>query len=269
MPSERIASASRSPISASRNGSRPGRGSIRCTSTPSAANMHAYSQPITPPPITAIERGSRWIRRIPSASWTSSSSYGMSAGRYGRRPGGDQDHVGGQARRRAVGRGDLDGVRVDEPSGAAHQVDPVAIDVRVDPLELQVADRVLALEEPRDRHLRIQVDQHAVEVPLPVARQEQGGLAQGLRGQRAGVDGGASGLGLPLDDRDPLAEVRGLGGTALARGATADHHQVVVRAHGRSLEPFGRFAGRPSGNERETRSQALQWPSGLGRKDEV
>ena len=42
------------------------------------------------------------------------------------------------------------------------------------------------------------------------------------------MDGGASGLGLPLDDRDALAEVRGLGGAALARGAAADHHQVVV-----------------------------------------
>ena len=238
MPSERIASASRSPISASRNGSRPGRGSIRCTWTPSAANMHAYSQPITPPPITAIERGRRWIRRIPSASWTSSSSYGMPGGRYG------DDPVATRitsAVRRVVAPSagvHLDGVRVDEPSGAAHQVDPVAIEVRVDPLDLQVADRVLALEEPRDRELGIEVDQHAVQVPLPVARQEQGGLAQGLRGQRAGVDGGAAGLGLPLDDRDPLAEVRGLGGAPLARRAAADHHQVVALAHGGSLEPF-------------------------------
>ena len=86
MPYDRMAAASRSPISVSRKGSRPGRGSIRCTCTPSAANMHAYSQPITPPPITAIELGKRWIRRIPSASWTSSSSYGMPGGRYGDDP---------------------------------------------------------------------------------------------------------------------------------------------------------------------------------------
>ena len=125
-------------------------------------------------------------------------------------------------------------MRVEEPSLAAHQVDPVAIDVRVDPFELQVADRVLAIEEPRDRELGIQVDQHAVEVPLPVARQEQRGLAQGLRGQRARVDGGASGLGLPLDDRDALAEVGGLGGAALAGRAAADHHQVVGVVHGRA-----------------------------------
>jgi hypothetical protein len=51
------------------------------------------------------------------------------------------------------------------------------------PLELQVADRVLTLEQSRDRELGIQIDQHAVEVPLPVARQEQGGLAQVFDGR--------------------------------------------------------------------------------------
>ena len=45
-----------------------GRGSIRCTCTPSAANMHAYSQPITPPPITAIGAGGGRCARILSAS---------------------------------------------------------------------------------------------------------------------------------------------------------------------------------------------------------
>ena len=112
------------------------------------------------------------MRRIPSASCTSSSPYGMSGRAVRVRSGGDQDHVGGQAPRLAVGGGGLDGARVDEPSGAAHQVDPVAVDVRVDPLELQAADRVLALEEARDGHLGIQVEHHAVEVPLLIAREE-------------------------------------------------------------------------------------------------
>ena len=129
-------------------------------------------------------------------------------------------------------------MRVDHASGTGHQVDPVPVDVRVDPFELQPADRVLPLQEPRDRHLGIQVDQQAVQVPLPGARQEQGGLTQGLRGQRARVDGGASGLGLPLDDRDAFAEVGGLGRAALAGRAAADHHEVVGFGHGGSLEPF-------------------------------
>ena len=125
-------------------------------------------------------------------------------------------------------------MRIDEPSLTPHQVDPVPFQVGVDPIDLQVADRVLAIEETRDRELRIQVDQHAVELPLPVAREEQRGLAQGLRGQRARVDGGAPGLGLPFDDRDALAEVGGLGGAALTRGTAADHHQVVLAAHSQS-----------------------------------
>ena len=42
----------------SANSSRRGRFSIRMTRTPSAANMHAYSTPITPPPTTMSVLGS-------------------------------------------------------------------------------------------------------------------------------------------------------------------------------------------------------------------
>ena len=86
----------------------------------------------------------------------------------------------------------------------------------------------------------------AVQVPLPEAREEQRGLAQGLRGERAGVDGGAARLGLPLDDRDALAEIRGLRGALLARGAAADDDEVVVAIHAVSLERWTSFR-RPSG----------------------
>ncbi len=125
-------------------------------------------------------------------------------------------------------------MRIHEPSLAPQQIDPVPFQVRVDPIDLQVADRVLAIEEPRDRELRIKVDQHAVELPLSVARQEQRGLAQRLGGQRARVDGGAPGLGLPFDDRDALAEIGGLRGAPLSGGTAADHHQVVLAAHSQS-----------------------------------
>ena len=198
-PSDRIASASRSPISRSRNGSRPGAGRSACTWTPSAANMQAYSQPITPPPITAIDRGRRSMRRIPSRV-VDVVVVVRDAGRaVRRRSGRDQDHVGGQARRRAVGRGDLDGVRIDEPSRrrapgrsrAARGWSWIRPTSRWRTASLRI-------EEPRDRELRIEVDQHAVELPLPVAREEQRGLAQGLRWQRAGVDGGAPGLGFAV-----------------------------------------------------------------------
>ena len=64
--------------------------SISVTSTPSAANMQAYSQPITPPPMTASSSGQPSIARIPSASWTWPSSNGIS-GAVRRRAGGDED----------------------------------------------------------------------------------------------------------------------------------------------------------------------------------
>ena len=156
-------------------------------------------------------------------------------------------------RRRTVGRDDLDRVRIDQASGAGHQIDPVPVDVRVDPFELQPADRVLPLKEPRDRHLGVQVDQQTVEVPLPMARQEQGGLTQGLRGQRARVDGGTAGLGLPLDDRDTLAEVGGLGGATFTGRAAADHHEVVGIAHGGKLRTVPGSGRSHPGDFRPTR----------------
>ena len=100
----------------------------------------------------------------------------MPGGRYGDDPVATRIDLGGQPLRRTVGRDDLDRVRIDQASGAGHQIDPVPVDVRVDPFQLQPADSVLPLKEPRDRHLGIQVDQQTVEVPLPMARQEQGGL---------------------------------------------------------------------------------------------
>ena len=51
---------SSSTISASTNSSGRSRRSITVTSTPSAANIDAYSMPITPAPTTAIERGRRF-----------------------------------------------------------------------------------------------------------------------------------------------------------------------------------------------------------------
>ena len=76
----------RSTISASRNDSSGSLRSIRWTSVPSAANIDAYSQPITPPPRTAIEAGSRSISRIESESCTSGSSNGIPGGRNGLDP---------------------------------------------------------------------------------------------------------------------------------------------------------------------------------------
>ena len=168
------------------------------------------------------------------------------AGRPVRRgTGGDQDDVAPEALE-PFGRDDLDRVRIREASFPVDQLDPMPLQVPQDPFDLEIANGVLALEQPGHREVRIDVDLDPVEGALPVAGQEQGGLAQGLGRQRAGVNGGASRGRLPFHDRDPLAEVGGLSGSPLARGTSAEHHQVVMASHGaerswpgRSFRPVG------------------------------
>ncbi len=78
---------SASTTSTSQNSSIRSRCSTTVTLVPSAANMDAYSIPITPAPATTIERGTfcRWT--IPSESITVRSSNSTLAGRAGRVPG--------------------------------------------------------------------------------------------------------------------------------------------------------------------------------------
>ena len=77
---------SASTTSTSQNSSIRSRCSTTVTLVPSAANMDAYSIPITPAPATTIDRGtfSRWT--IPSESITVRSSNSTLSGRAGRVP---------------------------------------------------------------------------------------------------------------------------------------------------------------------------------------
>ena len=77
---------SASTTSTSQNSSIRSRCSTTVTLVPSAANMEAYSIPITPAPATTIERGTvcRWT--IPSESMTVRSSNSTLGGRAGRVP---------------------------------------------------------------------------------------------------------------------------------------------------------------------------------------
>ena len=74
---------SASTTSRSQNSSIRSRRSTTVTLVPSAANMEAYSMPMTPAPTTTIERGtcSRWM--IPSESMIVLSSKATLAGRAG------------------------------------------------------------------------------------------------------------------------------------------------------------------------------------------
>jgi len=65
----RIEATSCSTISPSRKARSASRASTSVTFTPSAANMHAYSQPMTPPPRIVSDAGRHSMPRISSLSW--------------------------------------------------------------------------------------------------------------------------------------------------------------------------------------------------------
>ena len=75
-----------STTSGSQNSSIAGRFSTTVTRVPSAANIEAYSMPITPAPTTTIELGTCWICSTLSESSTRSSSNSTCDGRAGRVP---------------------------------------------------------------------------------------------------------------------------------------------------------------------------------------
>jgi hypothetical protein len=76
----------RATISRSKNGKISLRASTSVTATPSAANMLAYSQPITPPPKIVNDLGRVLMFSTSSLSWMKSSAKSMSAGRCGLEP---------------------------------------------------------------------------------------------------------------------------------------------------------------------------------------
>ena len=219
---------SASTTSTSQNSSIRSRCSTTVTLVPSAANMDAYSIPITPAPATTIERGtfSRWT--IPSESITVRSSNSTLSGRAGPGAGGDHDLVraGLAAAARAVV--DLHRVRVGEAAGAGQHRDPVAGQLAAHHVHL-AADHVAgAGGQVGDGDLVLDPVALPVHLPLVQAGQVQDGLAQGLGRDRARVQADAADHVLALDDRHPPLELgrgdRGL----LAAGTRADHQHVVV-----------------------------------------
>src|ERR1700722_7892793 len=206
---------SASTTSTSQNSSIRSRCSTTVTLVPSAANMDAYSIPITPAPATTIERGtlSRWT--IPSESITVRSSNSTLAGRAGRAAA-------------AVAGVDLDRVRVDEPAGPGQDRDPVTGQLAAHHVHL-AADHVGGPgSQVTDGDLVLDPVALPVHLPLVQAGEVQDGLAQGLGRDRAGVQAHAADHVLALDDRHPPLELARGDGRLLAAGTRADHQDVVV-----------------------------------------
>ena len=181
--------------------------------------MLAYSIPTTPAPRTVIVFGMRGSCRIVSESKTVSLSKGTSSGRFGREPVAITKKSAVSVRTSPpFGGVHRDGVRPRETRLALDDVDGVAPERLADQLQLALHDRPLALHEVGDGELGADLVADAVEAVTRERVEEDGALAQGLRGDGAPVDAVAAHQVMALDDRDLLARARGLDRRPLARG---------------------------------------------------
>ena len=229
---------SASTTSSSQNSSIRSRFSTTVTLVPRAANMDAYSMPITPAPTTTIERGTLSRLMMPSESMIVLLVEGH-AGRPGRLgAGGDDDLVRGDLAGPAAAVVDLDGVRPDEVARCPDDRDAVAGELAADDVVLpadhvpgpggQVGDGDLVLDPVR----------LAVDLALVDAGEVEDRLAQRLGRDRAGVDADAAEHVRALHHGHPPVQLRGRDGRLLPARPGADHEQVVVM-HGSSLPGAG------------------------------
>ena len=154
-PSAVIASASRSPISASRNGSSAGRGLDQvhldaraprtCTRTRNRSRRPDHGQRSSGGGRSAGSRRRRARR---------SSSNGMPAGRYGDEPVASRTTLGRESAYRRRARCTATSCGPTSRAVPRTQLDLVPIQVRVDPRGLERRERVLALEQTRHRERR-------------------------------------------------------------------------------------------------------------------
>ena len=159
------------------------------------------------------------------------------AGRQRRRPDRDERGVERQpAGRRAVGVEDADRPAVEESRVAADHLDPVALEVATDLAPLRLRHDLQPAGQLAEALLPVEVKRHPIKLAPPETRQVESGLAQGLGRKGPGVERRAPRVRHPLDDRDALAEIRGLGRPFLSGRTRPDDDEVVTvgrKIHGR------------------------------------
>jgi hypothetical protein len=176
------------------------------TCTPSAANIDAYSTPITPP-ADDREAARESLEARDVVAGEDDRAVRLDAG-WGRGARADRDqHVRRRERALAVRRDDRNRVRIDERGEAVEDRDAVSPQLVLDHGTLAREDVVHAREQlPHARRARAPHPEH--------------GLAEGLARDRPGVEADAAEDAAPLDDGDVAAELCGLHRRALA-GRTA------------------------------------------------
>ncbi len=244
----------------------PGRGARpRVTATPRAANIEAYSMPITPAPTTARVRG-RCSSRTMSSVVRIDLAVRRHAGR-GRRVGADRDHD--------VGRGDparaLLATSITSVWGSTKAASPgsTTTSLRRSWSSITSISRATTRSTPAKSCAQDGRPVH----PRPRQPVALAGDARSTRGRpRAGSCWGWCRCRCTrrppaalLDDRRPLAELGRLHGRPLPGRPGADAHEVEV-IHGTSCHPRGGTHGRGRFSPRRRRNggRRLDGTAGTG-----
>ena len=230
---------SASTTSRSQNSSIRSRCSTTVTLQPSAANMDAYSMPITPAPATTMVRGTLSRCTQPSESMMVRSSNATLGGRAGRVPTAITMLSAVTVRSPAVAVVHLDRVRVGEPPGAGQDRHPVAGELAAHHVGLPADHVPGAVGQVGDGDLVLDPVALPVHLPLVQAGQVEHRLAHGLGRDRAGVQAHpADHVGL-LHDRYPAIQLGGRDRRFLPAGPRTDDNQVVI-VHDLSLQSWPR-----------------------------
>src|SRR5438105_2783151 len=138
--------------------------------------------------------------------------------------------------------------------------------ILVDPLPFLLQHELFAVHEVADADALHGHFHRIAKSALAESGEMKRRLAQRLRWNRAGVDARAAQHRLALDERDALAEVRGLGRSLLAGRPGADHDEVV---HGTTQYSINECTIVPSSFFRPSRnvnSMTMEMPTSVAPK---
>jgi len=152
---------------------------------------------------------------------------GHGIGPGGTGPGGDDDRVAAD-NLEIVRPLDVDDDFLLEFGGSPNQFDAVALELVTDQIQFGVNDLLADVDEIGDGDGSLDAIAFAKKAAPVEAGQVQDGLAQGLGGNGAGVDGRAAEDVAFFDDADRLAEFRSLNGRFLAARSGADHNAIEM-----------------------------------------
>ena len=215
--------------------------SISVTRTPSAANMLAYSHPITPAPITASVRGS-------SSSCIMSSLEKMQVSierrpLVARRMGPNRQHNrcgGNSSLHSARFIFEVEHVRIDKARARRGQLNTVAQKLMPQHVDLMAHNRIDPDQQILERDFFLDPVRIAIHRVLAITRQIHDRFAHRLAGNRSDVDTDAADQRFALDHDDAFAQLGALDGRMMSGGPGADDREIKIKLRHRAQ--LSRFA---------------------------